>query len=136
MSKKTETQKRIAHHKPANTVAPATTTAQVATVAPAPAATGAGTATPAKVRAVAVTQNGVARPRAGGLCDAIWVETERLLGTGIVPTVVHLRNFAITGNYNVNNAQIEFYRCMKFNGVNPRSARMAQVGATAPAESK
>lgn len=76
-----------------------------------------------KIQKDRVTANGVTRPSAGGKCDAVWAECDRLQAAGILPSVEALRTWATANNHNINNAQIELYRWRTFNGIRGRQPK-------------
>lgn len=82
-------------------------------------------AAPAKAkRPPAVVQNGVQRPRAGGLCAAVWEITEQGMTTGengvIMPTLQQVKAASTEKGLNPTNVAIEYYRCRQFHGVRGR----------------
>lgn len=112
----------------------ATNKAVEATPAPAPAE-----AAPAKAkRPPAVVQNGVQRPRAGGLCAAVWEITENLMshnddtGEADIPSISEVKAAAAEQGLNPTNVSIEYYRCRQFHGVRGRQKKAA--GAEQPAQ--
>lgn len=81
-------------------------------------------ATPAKAkRPPAVVQNGVTRPRAGGLCAAVWEITEKLAESGEMPSIGQVKAAAAEQGLNPTNVSIEFYRCRQFHGVRGRQQK-------------
>ena len=102
--------------------APATTPATV-TQAPAPKAE----AAPAKAkRPPAIVQNGVTRPRAGGLCAAVWELTEAGMKDGELPSIASVKAAATEKGLNPTNVSIEYYRCRQFHGVRGRQKKAEQ----------
>lgn len=94
---------------------------------PAPATT--AEAAPAKAkRPPAVVQNGVQRPRAGGLCAAVWELTEQGMKDGELPRIAEVKAAAAEKGLNPTNVSIEYYRCRQFHGVRGR-AKKAQPEA-------
>ena len=94
---------------------------------PAPATT--AEAAPAKAkRPPAVVQNGVQRPRAGGLCAAVWELTEQGMKDGELPSIAEVKAAAAEKGLNPTNVSIEYYRCRQFHGVRGR-AKKAQPEA-------
>lgn len=97
--------------------------------APTPAAPVAATAAPAQAtpakapRPPAVVQNGVTRPRAGGLCAAVWEITEKLAESGEMPSIGQVKAVAAEQGLNPTNVSIEFYRCRQFHGVRGRQPK-------------
>jgi hypothetical protein len=88
-------------------------------------------AAPAKAkRPPAVVQNGVSRPRAGGLCAAVWELTENLSKSGELPTIGEVKVAAAEKGLNPTNVSIEYYRCRQFHGVRGRKPK-AQAEAQA-----
>ena len=86
---------------------------------PAPATT--AEAAPAKAkRPPAVVQNGVQRPRAGGLCAAVWELTEQGMKDGELPSIAEVKSAAAEKGLNPTNVSIEYYRCRQFHGVRGR----------------
>lgn len=86
---------------------------------PAPATT--AEAAPAKAkRPPAVVQNGVQRPRAGGLCAAVWELTEQGMKDGELPSIAEVKAAAAEKGLNPTNVSIEYYRCRQFHGVRGR----------------
>lgn len=65
-----------------------------------------------------VEQNGVKRPRSGGLCAAVW----EYLDKHPKATVKDLREVAPSKEWNVNNVTCEYYAWRKFNGITGRLA--------------
>ncbi len=105
--------------------APATTPATV-TQAPAPKAE----AAPAKAkRPPAIVQNCVTRPRAGGLCAAVWEITEKLADKGELPSIGAVKVAAAEAGLNPTNVSIEYYRCRQFHGVRGRQPKVAEAAA-------
>lgn len=86
-------------------------------------------------RAPAVEQHGVKRPRAGGLCAAVWEMTEARLPSGKAPapedfpTIAEVKASAKEAGLNETNVSIEYYRCRQFHGVRGRSPKVAEVAA-------
>lgn len=86
-------------------------------------------AEPAKAkRPPAVVQNGVQRPRAGGLCAAVWELTEQGMKDGELPSIAEVKAAAAEKGLNPTNVSIEYYRCRQFHGVRGR-AKKAQPEA-------
>lgn len=87
--------------------------------APAKAATAAHRAPAAKAtstRAAGAQREqraGIARPRAGGACDAVWCALDKHPQWKLAD----IRAWAERGGTSPNNAMIEFYRWRRFNGV-------------------
>ena len=89
---------------------------------PAPATT--AEAAPAKAkRPPAVVQNGVQRPRAGGLCAAVWELTEQGMKDGELPSIAEVKAAAAEKGLNPTNVSIEYYRCRQFHGVRGRAKK-------------
>ena len=84
--------------------------------------------TPKAKRPPAVVQNGVQRPRAGGLCAAVWELTEQGMKDGELPTIAEVKAAAAEKGLNPTNVSIEYYRCRQFHGVRGR-AKKAQPEA-------
>lgn len=79
---------------------------------------------PAKAaKPAAVVQNGVQRPRAGGLCAAVWEITENLANGGQLPTIGAVKVAAAEAGLNPTNVSIEYYRCRQFHGVRGRQPK-------------
>lgn len=76
--------------------------------------------TPKAKRPPAVIQNGVQRPRPGGLCAAVWEITENLAKDGEMPTIAQVKAVAAEQGLNPTNVSIEYYRCRQFHGVRGR----------------
>lgn len=76
--------------------------------------------TPKAKRPPAVVQNGVQRPRAGGLCAAVWELTEAGMKGGELPTIAEVKAAAEAKGLNPTNVSIEYYRCRQFHGVRGR----------------
>lgn len=82
--------------------------------------------TPKAKRPPAVVQNGVQRPRAGGLCAAVWELTENLMshndatGDADMPSIAEVKAAAAEKGLNPTNVSIEYYRCRQFHGVRGR----------------
>lgn len=76
--------------------------------------------TPKAKRPPAVIQNGVQRPRPGGLCAAVWEITENLAKDGEMPTIAQVKEIAAKKGLNPTNVSIEYYRCRQFHGVRGR----------------
>lgn len=84
-------------------------------------------ATPAKAkRPAAVVQNGVQRPKAGGLCAAVWEMTEAGIADGEFPTIASVKAAATEKGLNPTNVSIEYYRCRQFHGVRGRQKKAEQ----------
>lgn len=62
-------------------------------------------------------RNGVKRPRAGGLCAAVWAWLDAHPGA----TVKEVREVSPEHGWNLSNSQIEFYQWRKFNGISGRA---------------
>jgi len=71
---------------------------------------------PAPAKTERVKQNGVTRPKAGGLCAAVWAWLDAHPGA----TAKQVREAAPEQDWNVNNAVCEFYAWRKFNGISGR----------------
>ena len=92
---------------------------------PAPATT--AEAAPAKAkRPPAVVQNGVQRPKAGGLCAAVWELTEAGMKDGELPSIASVKAAATEQGLNPTNVSIEYYRCRQFHGVRGRQKKAEQ----------
>lgn len=65
-----------------------------------------------------VEQNGVKRPRSGGLCAAVW----EYLDKHPKASAKDLREVAPSKGWNANNVACEFYAWRKFNGITGRTA--------------
>lgn len=108
----------MAKKKPAAKVADKPTPAKAkAKAAPAPKAKAKAKAdkAPAVER---VSQNGVTRPKAGGLCAAVWDIADKLsakLGGAPVP-IADLLTVCEGKGLNLSNARSEYARWRKFNG--------------------
>ena len=82
--------------------------------------------TPKAKRPPAVVQNGVTRPRSGGLCAAVWEITESLMshntatGDADLPSIKEVKAAAAEQGLNPTNVSIEYYRCRQFHGVRGR----------------
>ena len=94
------------------------------TATPAPVQT---EAAPAKAkRPPAVVQNGVQRPKAGGLCAAVWELTEAGMKDGELPSIASVKAAATEKGLNPTNVSIEYYRCRQFHGVRGRQKKADQ----------
>ena len=94
------------------------------TATPAPVQT---EAAPAKAkRPPAVVQNGVQRPKAGGLCAAVWELTEAGMKDGELPSIASVKAAATEKGLNPTNVSIEYYRCRQFHGVRGRQKKAEQ----------
>ena len=94
------------------------------TATPAPVQT---EAAPAKAkRPTAVVQNGVQRPKAGGLCAAVWELTEAGMKDGELPSIASVKAAATEKGLNPTNVSIEYYRCRQFHGVRGRQKKAEQ----------
>jgi len=82
--------------------------------------------TPKAKRPPAVIQNGVQRPRPGGLCAAVWEITENLAKDGEMPTIAQVKEIAAKKGLNPTNVSIEYYRCRQFHGVRGRLKKTEQ----------
>lgn len=102
--------------------APAKKTKRVK-AAPAPVVTTAATAPQAEAR---VVQNGVKRPRAGGLCAQVWDALDALRASGVDPATKDARDLALAKGWNQNNAVAELSAWRKFHGI-ARSVLRAPV---------
>lgn len=87
---------------------------------PAPVTKTEATETTKAKRPPAVIQNGVQRPRPGGLCAAVWEITENLAKDGEMPTIAQVKEIAAKKGLNPTNVSIEYYRCRQFHGVRGR----------------
>ena len=92
---------------------------------------------PAKAkRPPAVVKNGVQRPRAGGLCAAVWEITENLMshndatGDADLPSIAEVKAAAAEQGLNPTNVSIEYYRCRQFHGVRGRQKKAEQPVAS------
>ena len=117
-----------ASNKGASATASSKSRAAKGTAVAAPEATPAKTeqveAAPAKVkRPPAVVQNGVQRPKAGGLCAAVWELTEAGIAEGNFPTIASVKAAATEKGLNPTNVSIEYYRCRQFHGVRGRQKK-------------
>ena len=83
-------------------------------------------------RAPAIVQNGVQRPRAGGLCAAFWELTESGMKDGELPSIASVKAAATELGLNPTNVSIEYYRCRQFHGVRGRLKKAA--GAEQPTQ--
>lgn len=111
--------------------APATTTDNTATPAPA-AAPQQAEAAPAKAkRPPAEVRNGVPRPRAGGLCAAVWELTEGMAKGDQLPSIAEVKAAAKEAGLNETNVSIEYYRCRQFHGVRGRQPKAEAAQAEA-----
>lgn len=94
--------------------------------------------TPAPLVLTAVTtaareeRNGVKRPKAGGLCAAVWEALDSLLAAGVEPATKDVRDLATAKGWNLNNATAELSAWRKFNGIS-RSVLKAATKAAQPA---
>lgn len=82
--------------------------------------TGTAVAPKAKESAPRVEQeerNGVKRPKAGGLCAAVWDWLDANSGA----TVKDAKAVAAERGWNTNNVTCEFYRWRRFNGITGRA---------------
>jgi hypothetical protein len=67
----------------------------------------------------------ITRPKAGGMCAAVWDELDRVrAGSNNVPTLGDVRKMAKRKHWNANNARIEYYRWRAFNGITVRPAKV------------
>jgi len=71
---------------------------------------------PAPAKTERVKQNGVTRPKAGGLCAAVWDWLDKHPGA----TAKQVREAAPEQDWNVNNAVCELYQWRKHNGITGR----------------
>lgn len=85
--------------------------------------------TPKAKRPPAVVQNGVQRPKAGGLCAAVWELTEAGMVGGELPTIASVKAAATEKGLNPTNVSIEYYRCRQFHGVRGRQKKAEQPEA-------
>lgn len=76
------------------------------------------TASKSEANAVQVERNGVKRPKAGGLCAAVW----EWLDANPVATLKEAKAEAPKNGWNVNNVSCEFYARRKFMDVNGSTA--------------
>ncbi|PZT22178.1 hypothetical protein A7X86_05145 [Stenotrophomonas maltophilia] len=90
--------------------------------APAPAAADAvlTTSKPKKAspKVERIEQNGVKRPRDGGLCAAVWAWLDAHPGA----TIKDAKTAATDHGWNANNVACEFYAWRKFNGLSRATA--------------
>lgn len=115
---------------PASTASNVVTTETVTAAPAAPAA-------PAKApKPAPIVANGVQRPKAGGLCAAVWDITEAGMTSGEngpnLPDIAQVKAKAQEAGLNPTNVSIEYYRCRQFHGVRGRQAK-PQVAEQAPA---
>lgn len=107
---------------------PAATATESKPVAPAVAVQGVTTSKAKKAAAPKVErveQNGVKRPKEGGLCAAVWAWLDANPGATIKDAKA-----AATGNgWNENNVACEFYAWRKFNGISRQTADNAPAHA-------
>ncbi|MDO4709994.1 MAG: hypothetical protein Q4B94_09390 [Pseudomonadota bacterium] len=100
---------------------PAATATESEPVAPAFAVQGVTTNKAKKAAAPKVQQeerNGVKRPRAGGLCAAVWA----WLDANPTATIKDAKAAATDHSWNENNVACEFYAWRKFNGLSRTTA--------------
>lgn len=64
-----------------------------------------------------VERNGVKRPKAGGLCAAVW----EWLDANVGATVRDAKAVAAERGWNTNNVSCEFYQWRRFNGITGRT---------------
>ena len=69
-----------------------------------------------------VEQNGVKRPKGGGLCAAVWA----WLDANPTATIKDAKAAAIDHGWNENNVACEFYAWRKFNGVSRQTSGEAR----------
>jgi len=104
---------------------PAATATESEPVAPAVAVQGVTTSKAKKAAAPKVErieQNGVKRPKEGGLCAAVWAWLDANPGATIKDAKV-----AAPGNgWNENNVACEFYAWRKFNGISRQTSSDAR----------
>jgi len=72
-------------------------------------------------RIPAQEQNGVKRPREGGVCRAVWDALDAVVSKGAQPTARDVRELVEKKGWNQNNASIELSRWRKFNGITARA---------------
>ena len=72
-----------------------------------------------------IEQNGVKRPKDGGLCAAVWA----WLDANPTATIKEAKAAAPTNGWNENNVACEFYAWRKFNGVSRQTADNAPAHA-------
>lgn len=72
-----------------------------------------------------VEQNGVKRPKEGGLCAAVWAWLDANPGA----TIKDAKAAATDHGWNENNVACEFYAWRKFNGVSRQTADNAPAHA-------
>ncbi|RUD98633.1 hypothetical protein [Pseudomonas aeruginosa] len=95
--------------------------------APAPAAADAVVTTSKPKKAAApkverVEQNGVKRPKEGGLCAAVWAWLDANPGA----TIKDAKAAAPGNGWNENNVACEFYAWRKFNGISRQTSSDAR----------
>jgi hypothetical protein len=64
-----------------------------------------------------IIQNGVKRPRDGGLCAQVWAALDQMRAAGTDPATKDVRDLAAAKGWNVNNATAELSAWRKFNGI-------------------
>lgn len=64
-----------------------------------------------------VERNGVKRPRAGGLCAAVWEALDQMHAAGVVPATKDVRDLATAKGWNQNNAVAELSAWRKWMGL-------------------
>lgn len=72
-----------------------------------------------------VEQNGVKRPKEGGLCAAVWAWLDANPGA----TIKDAKAAATDHGWNENNVACEFYAWRKFNGISRQAADNAPAHA-------
>lgn len=70
----------------------------------------------------------VNRPKAGGLCAAVWDELDRNKEKGQVLTLDQVRKLAKRKKWNANNARVEYYRWRAANGVTKQAMKQQYAG--------
>lgn len=80
----------------------------------------------------AATKTAASRPKAGGLCDAVWKELDKHREKRGVPSLSDVQKLAKRKHWNPNNARVEYYNWRRANGISgrlPQAAQQAQAAA-------
>lgn len=64
-----------------------------------------------------IVQNGVRRPKDGGICASVWQELDRMRAAGIEPSTKDIREWSIEKGLNVNNSMAELSGWRRFHGI-------------------
>jgi hypothetical protein len=68
------------------------------------------------------TSSTPSRPKAGGRCEAVWKELDKLRAKSGIPTLKDVLRMGQRKHWNPNNTRVEYYQWRKANGISGRLA--------------